>query len=172
MDDEMPELEALGSVNTTYEYDKVNKGLLEKFKSPFWMEDGKSEFNPNGAGGGIVIKAPEFTSLCPKTGQPDFATIIIDYTPREWCVESKSLKLYLGSFRNVGEFHESCVCRIINDLIDLLAPYKIGIQGQFTPRGGIPFWPSASWSHPEVHGRGLGVEANRIVTASSKMLSR
>ena len=90
--------------------------------------------------------APEFTSLCPVTGQPDFATIEIEYAPDEWCVESKALKLYLGSFRNQGEFHESCVNRICNDLVALLNPLFIRVVGKFTPRGGIAFWPTAEWA--------------------------
>jgi len=93
----------------------------------------------------IKITAPEFTSLCPMTGQPDFATIKIRYRPRDWCVESKSLKLYLMSFRNSGEFHESCVGRIANDLVALLDPDFLRVRGEFTPRGGIPFWPDVRY---------------------------
>jgi 7-cyano-7-deazaguanine reductase len=87
--------------------------------------------------------APEFTSLCPVTGQPDFAHIVIDYVPGDWLVESKSLKLYLGSFRNHGAFHEDCTVRIGKDLVSLLAPRWFRIGGYFYPRGGIPidvFW--------------------------------
>jgi len=89
--------------------------------------------------------APEFTSLCPVTGQPDFAHIVIDYAPGDWLVESKSLKLYLGSFRNHGAFHEDCTVRIGKDLVGLLAPRWFRIGGYFYPRGGIPidvFWQS------------------------------
>jgi 7-cyano-7-deazaguanine reductase len=89
--------------------------------------------------------APEFTSLCPVTGQPDFAHIVIDYAPGDWLVESKSLKLYLGSFRNHGAFHEDCTVRIGKDLVALLAPRWFRIGGYFYPRGGIPidvFWQS------------------------------
>ena len=87
--------------------------------------------------------APEFTSLCPVTGQPDFAHIVIDYVPGDWLVESKSLKLYLGSFRNHGAFHEDCTLRIGKDLVQLLKPRWFRIGGYFFPRGGIPidvFW--------------------------------
>jgi 7-cyano-7-deazaguanine reductase len=105
--------------------------------------------NPADATGTLHIECPEFTSLCPKTGQPDFAVIVIDYMPDQWCVESKSLKLYLGSFRNHGEFHESCVTRICNDLVALLDPKELTIRGEFTPRGGIPFWPTASYKRPQ-----------------------
>lgn len=132
---------ALGEGKTRYNYDTPNATLLEKFPSPFSIQ----ELNPAGVRGVLNITCPEFTSLCPKTGQPDFATIIIDYTPDKWCVESKSLKLYLGSFRNYGEFHESCVNRIANDLITLLNPISLIVKGAFTPRGGIPFHPTAHY---------------------------
>ena len=91
---------------------------------------------------------PEFTSLCPVTGQPDFAMFVIDYVPRHSLVESKSLKLYLGSFRMAGEFHESCVARIGRDLVTLLQPTALKVEGRFTPRGGIPFWPTFTYSDP------------------------
>ena len=87
--------------------------------------------------------APEFTSLCPVTGQPDFAHLVIDYAPGDWLVESKSLKLYLTSFRNHGAFHEDCTLRVGKDLADLLAPRWLRISGYWYPRGGIPidvFW--------------------------------
>jgi 7-cyano-7-deazaguanine reductase len=88
---------------------------------------------------------PEFTSLCPETGQPDFAHLVIDYVPRDWLVESKSLKLYLHSFRNHGAFHEGCTIDIAKRLIDLLDPHWLRIGGYWYPRGGIPidvFWQS------------------------------
>ena len=87
--------------------------------------------------------APEFTSLCPVTGQPDFAHLVIDYAPGEWLVESKSLKLYLTSFRNHGAFHEDCTVAIGKRLSELLAPQWLRINGYWYPRGGIPidvFW--------------------------------
>ena len=86
---------------------------------------------------------PEFTSLCPVTGQPDFAHIVIDYAPGDWLVESKSLKLYMTSFRNHGAFHEDCTVAIGKRLQDLLAPEWMRICGYWYPRGGIPidvFW--------------------------------
>jgi 7-cyano-7-deazaguanine reductase len=86
---------------------------------------------------------PEFTSLCPVTGQPDFAHIVIDYVPAAWLVESKSLKLYLASFRNHGAFHEDCTVAIGRRLVELLAPAYLRIGGYWYPRGGIPidvFW--------------------------------
>ena len=82
--------------------------------------------------------APEFTSLCPVTGQPDFAHLVIDYLPGAWLVESKSLKLYLTSFRNHGAFHEDCTVAIGKRLVDLLAPEWLRIAGYWYPRGGIP----------------------------------
>lgn len=129
-------LKSLGAGSTNYKYDEVDAGLLERFENPMTLGKGV---------GTVEIRAPEFTSLCPKTGQPDFATIVIEYQPDEWCVESKSLKLYLGSFRNVGEFHEACVRRIANDLIQLLDPVYLTVRGEFTPRGGIPFWPTITY---------------------------
>ena len=86
---------------------------------------------------------PEFTSLCPETGQPDFAHLVIDYVPKEWLVESKSLKLYLHAFRNHGAFHEGCTIDIAKRLVDLLDPHWLRIGGYWYPRGGIPidvFW--------------------------------
>ncbi len=89
--------------------------------------------------------APEFTSLCPITGQPDFAHLVIDYIPSEWLVESKSLKLFLGSFRNHGAFHEACTMQIAERLMELLAPVWFRIGAYWYPRGGMPidvFWQS------------------------------
>lgn len=135
------QLKSLGSVDTSYSYDKPDAGLLEAFPNPF----AQPALNPAGAVGTIHIECPEFTSLCPLTGQPDFAKIIIDYQPDLLCVESKSLKIYLGSFRMHGEFHESCINRICNDLVKLLSPVSLTVRGEFTPRGGIPFWPTAEY---------------------------
>ena len=126
----------LGSNKTAYVYDKPSPELLEHFPSPF----------RNSTEHKVEIVAPEFTSLCPITGQPDFATIVIKYTPNERCVESKSLKLYLGSFRQHGEFHEACVARIHTDLCNLLQPKYLKVVGEFAPRGGIKFWPTVEWS--------------------------
>ena len=93
----------------------------------------------------VTFKCPEFTTLCPKTGQPDFATIYINYIPNIKMVESKSLKLYLFSFRNHGDFHEDCVNVIMKDLIKLLEPKYIEVKGNFYPRGGISILPFASF---------------------------
>ncbi|WP_026792539.1 preQ(1) synthase [Pleomorphomonas oryzae] len=91
--------------------------------------------------------APEFTSLCPVTGQPDFAHLVIDYVPDQWLVESKSLKLFLTSFRNHGSFHEDCTIMIARRLVERLAPRWLRIGGYWYPRGGIPidvFWQTGA----------------------------
>lgn len=94
---------------------------------------------------------PEFTSLCPITGQPDFATIYINYLPHLRMLESKSLKLYLFSFRNHGDFHEDCINIIMKDLIALMQPKYIEVYGEFTPRGGIAIHPYANYGQPDTH---------------------
>ncbi len=86
----------------------------------------------------IRFTAPEFTSLCPVTGQPDFAHFVIDYVPRQWIVESKSLKLFLHSFRNHGAFHEDCSITIAKRLMEAIAPSWLRIGGYWYPRGGLP----------------------------------
>ena len=93
----------------------------------------------------VKFNCPEFTSLCPITGQPDFATIYISYIPDKLMVESKSLKLYLFSFRNHGDFHEDCVNIIMKDLIKLMEPRYIEVWGKFTPRGGISIVPYCNY---------------------------
>jgi 7-cyano-7-deazaguanine reductase len=95
----------------------------------------------------VRFAAPEFTSLCPITAQPDFAHLVIDYIPRNWIVESKSLKLYLGSFRNHGAFHEACTLQIAETLVEFLAPVWLRIGAYWYPRGGIPidvFWQTGA----------------------------
>ena len=96
----------------------------------------------------VEFLCPEFTSLCPITGQPDFANITIRYIPNRRMVESKSLKLYLFSFRNHGDFHEDCVNIIMKDLIRLMEPRYIEVLGIFTPRGGIAIHPYANYGAP------------------------
>ena len=101
--------------------------------------------------------APEFTALCPVTGQPDFAHLVIDYAPAEWLIESKSLKLYLGSFRNHGAFHEDCTVAIGRRIVEVAEPLWLRIGGYWYPRGGIPidvFWqtgtpPEGAWIPPQ-----------------------
>ena len=95
----------------------------------------------------VRFAAPEFTSLCPMTGQPDFAHLVIDYVPDQWLVESKSLKLFLGSFRNHGSFHEDCTIGIARRLVKELSPRWLRIGGYWYPRGGIPidvFWQTGT----------------------------
>ena len=95
----------------------------------------------------VRFAVPEFTSICPMTGQPDFAHLVIDYVPDLWLVESKSLKLYLGSFRNHGSFHEDCTIGIARRLVSELSPRWLRIGGYWYPRGGIPidvFWQTAA----------------------------
>lgn len=97
----------------------------------------------------VTFTCPEFTSLCPITGQPDFAKIIINYIPRTKMVESKSLKLYLFSYRNHGDFHEDCVNTIMKDLVRLMDPRYLEVIGRFTPRGGISIVPFANYADAE-----------------------
>ena len=96
----------------------------------------------------VTFNCPEFTSLCPLTGQPDFAEITIRFIPDKLLVESKSLKLYLFSFRNHGDFHEDCVNIIMKDLIKLMKPKYIEVLGRFLPRGGISIHPLAVYGRP------------------------
>lgn len=96
----------------------------------------------------VKFNCPEFTSLCPMTGQPDFATMYLSFIPDELLVESKSLKLYLFSFRNHGDFHEDCVNIIMNDLIQLINPRYIEVWGKFTPRGGLSIDPWCNYGRP------------------------
>lgn len=114
-----------------FEYATPSMSELETFVNPF----------PAGMSGIIHIEAPEFTSLCPKTGLPDFANIVVDYIPNKLCLESKSYKLYLVSFRMRGAFHEACVTTIYKDLKKLLDPAYLKVEGRFSARGGISFWP-------------------------------
>ncbi len=101
--------------------------VLERVSNP----QAGSQFN-------IRFTVPEFTSLCPITDQPDFAHLVIDYIPKDWLVESKSLKLYLTSFRNHGAFHEDCTVSIAKRLVETLTPFWLRIGGYWYPRGGIP----------------------------------
>ena len=128
-------LQSLGQT-TTYRTD-YNPSVLETFSNKHPENDYWVQFN-----------CPEFTSLCPITGQPDFAEIRIMYLPGERMVESKSLKLYLFSFRNHGDFHEDCVNTIMKDLVKLMNPKYIEVTGIFTPRGGISIYPYANYGRP------------------------
>ena len=128
-------LKFLGA-KTKYSFD-YDPSILERFENKHQENDYFVKFN-----------CPEFTSLCPITSQPDFATIYISYIPDKYCVESKSLKLYLFSFRNHGDFHEDCVNIIMKDLIKLLNPRYIEVWGKFLPRGGISIDPYANYGRP------------------------
>lgn len=132
----LDELTLLGNQGTKYPQDYAPE-VLEAVDSLHSNRDYFVKFN-----------APEFTSLCPITGQPDFATMYISYIPDQKIVESKSLKLYLFSFRNHGDFHEDCVNIIMNDLIKLLDPRYIEVWGKFTPRGGISIDPWCNYGKP------------------------
>jgi 7-cyano-7-deazaguanine reductase len=127
----------LGNQNVKYNYE-YSPEILEAFSNKHPENDYFVKFN-----------CPEFTSLCPKTGQPDFAVIYISYVPDKLLVESKSLKLYLLSFRNHGDFHEDCVNIIMKDLIKLMEPKYIEVWGKFTPRGGISIDPYCNYGKPD-----------------------
>ena len=126
----------LGNRGVPYAFD-YNPNLLETFVNKHPDNDYFVKFN-----------CPEFTSLCPITGQPDFATVYISYIPNERMGESKSLKLYLFSFRNHGDFHEDCVNIIMKDLIKLMEPKYIEVWGKFLPRGGISIDPYCNYGMP------------------------
>lgn len=127
----------LGNQHTIYSSD-YSPEVLETFPNKHPENDYFVKFN-----------CPEFTSLCPITGQPDFAAIYISYIPAEKMVESKSLKLYLFSFRNHGDFHEDCVNIIMKDLIKLMQPKYIEVWGKFLPRGGISIDPYCNYGIPD-----------------------
>ena len=127
----------LGNAGTVYSQD-YNPTLLETFENKHKDHDYM-----------VTFRCPEFTTLCPITGQPDFATMYINYIPNAKMVESKSLKLYLFSFRNHGDFHEDVTNIIMNDLVELMQPKYIEIRGMFYPRGGISIYPFANWANPE-----------------------
>lgn len=131
---ELEGVSLLGNTRTQYPTDYAPE-MLETFPNKHPENDYLVTFN-----------CPEFTSLCPKTGQPDFAKIIISYIPGERMVESKSLKLYLFSFRNHGDFHEDCINIIMKDLVRLMAPKYLEVTGIFTPRGGISIYPFANYA--------------------------
>ena len=116
----------------------------------------------------VTLDCPEFTSLCPKTGQPDFGHIIINYIPGERMVESKSLKLYLFSFRNHGDFHEDCINIIMKDLIALMKPRYIEVAGLFNPRGGISIRPFSQWADADHQ----SLLQTRMSTWMSSMINR
>lgn len=130
------ELTHLGKAGTLYNF-SYDPSLLEVFENQHPETDYWVKFN-----------CPEFTTLCPITGQPDFATLYISYIPDRKMVESKSLKLYLFSFRNHGGFHEDCVNTVMKDLVQLMEPRYLEVWGKFTPRGGISIDPYCNYGKP------------------------
>lgn len=135
--EELQGVSLLGNQNTHYT-DDYNPKVLETFVNKHPDNDYV-----------VTFDAYEFTSKCPKTGQPDFAKVIISYIPREKMVESKSLKLYLFSFRNHGDFHEDCMNIIAKDLIKLMDPKYLEVRGIFSPRGGISIYPFVNYVAPD-----------------------
>jgi 7-cyano-7-deazaguanine reductase len=141
------------------DHDRAYDGLTQLGQETVWPASPAAAVlervaNPRVAENYVVrFTCPEFTSLCPITGQPDFAHIVVDYVPRAWIVESKSLKLYFASFRNHGAFHEACTMQIAKRLVDLLDPVWLRIGAYWYPRGGMPidvFWqtgapPDGAW---------------------------
>lgn len=127
-------LKALGANvdRNSYPHEAVDAALLERARVPTTGEELV-----------VTLDCPEFTSLCPMTNQPDFGEFKITYMPGSWIVESKSLKLYLGSFRQTGEFHEACAARILGALVELIEPRWMVVKGVFRPRGGIAINPTA-----------------------------
>lgn len=136
-DKELSEVTLLGNQNTKY-LTEYTPSILETFEN-------KHQDNNYL----VTFTAPEFTSLCPKTGQPDFASITINYIPAVKMVESKSLKLYMFSFRNNGDFHEDCVNMIMKDLVALMEPKYLEVHGRFMPRGGIAIHPFCNYSRDD-----------------------
>lgn len=131
----MNDLKHLGK-ETSYQFD-YQPNLLEAFDNKHPENDYFVKFN-----------SPEFTSLCPITGQPDYAAIYLSYIPDKKLVESKSMKLYLFSFRNHGAFHEDCMNIIMKDLVNLLEPKYIEVWGKFLPRGGLSIDPFCNYGQP------------------------
>jgi 7-cyano-7-deazaguanine reductase len=129
----------LGGGRTEYPYENPRAEILESFAHGHaetrWV---------------VGLEAAEFTSLCPITGQPDFGRIRIQYIPDQLCVESKSLKLYLGAYRNHGSFHEACVNQIADDLVTAISPRYLRVFGDFNPRGGIAIRPMATRYAPQL----------------------
>ena len=136
-EEELQGVTLLGNQHVRYS-DNYNPGVLETFEN----KHSENEYL-------VTFNCPEFTTLCPKTGQPDFGHLYISYIPRERMVESKSLKLYLFSFRNHGDFHEDCVNIIMKDLVHLMNPKYLEVTGYFMPRGGISIYPFANYADAE-----------------------
>ncbi len=138
--DDVKDLKSLGSRKTDYVFD-VDPKLLETFLNKF---PGREYV--------VHLDFPEFTSLCPKTGQPDFATIEIEYCPDKLCIESKSLKLYFFSYRQCGSFMETITNQILQDLVAVCSPRWMCVTGKFNSRGGIVITVGAEYYKPEEKG--------------------
>ena len=137
--DDVSELTQLGSRTTEYLYDGPNALILETFPNKQRDRDYNVEF-----------VFPEFTSLCPKTGQPDFATIKVNYVPAEKCIETKSFKLYMFAFRNCGSFMETITNKILADMVEVCKPKYMEVVGFFNSRGGVQLNVTAVYHAPEV----------------------
>lgn len=124
--DAVDQLKSLGTNQTDYRYEDPSAGMLEVFPNR----------NPEGSYF-VNLKFPEFTSLCPKTGQPDFAEIFVQYVPNELCLESKSVKLYFFAYRNFGAFMESITNKIIRDFVQACSPKQMKVTAKFAPRGAL-----------------------------------
>lgn len=138
MQDYADHLKSLGSQSTEYQLSKPHVEILESFPNQY----PDREYH-------IVHEFKEFTSLCPKTGQPDFATIVVTYIAHMKCVETKSLKLYYFAYRNEGSFMETICNRILDDLIQLLAPRQMQVMATYNPRGGIQTSVTATYRGKE-----------------------
>ena len=129
--DDVSKLSSLGSGATNYEFSEPTASIFETFPS-----QGKSDYL-------VTIEHPEFTSNCPKTGQPDFARVYVDYIPNKLCVETKSFKLYMVAFRNHKSFMETITNKIKDDLVEVLCPKYLRVRCEFNPRGGTYLNPVA-----------------------------
>ncbi len=136
--DDTSGLKSLGSKQTNYKYDEPVMEMLETFPN-------KSPQNNYG----IQFTFPEFTSLCPKTGQPDFATISIEYVADEKCIETKSLKMYFFAYRSYGSFMETIVNKILDDCVKACQPKMMFVKGLFNPRGGVGLVVQAKYEKPQ-----------------------
>ena len=161
-DKKQEKISLLGGAGVSYNYD-YSPDFLETFENRHPDRDYWVKFN-----------CPEFTTLCPITGQPDYATLYISYVPDMKLVESKSLKLYLVSFRSHGDFHEDVVNVVMKDLIRLMDPKYIEVWGKFLPRGGISIDPYANYGRPGTKFEQLAWErfAQHDMTAMDKVDNR
>ena len=133
--DDVSGLKLLGSGKTSYAFEEPTAAILEAFPNQYPDRPYTIQF-----------VHPEFTSLCPKTGQPDFATIEIDYVPDQFCIETKSLKLYFTAYRNHGSFMETITNKILDDLVSVCKPRSMKVVARFNPRGGTTLNVTACYS--------------------------